>query len=179
MRNITLWNDNFGVNPFRGLMDLQRNLDRLFDDAFGESKGDRWSDEMVFHPACEVEETESYYLMSVDLPGVAKKDINIEVKDNQLFISGERKSEAKKRGLSERYYGKFHRVLILPTHVDAEKIEAQYEDGVLTVALPKAESARSRQIKISEGKGSFFGKFIGGTKEKEKEEKTVSAANAA
>lgn len=159
-------------------MDMQRNLDRMFDQAFGD-RTDRWTDETVFHPACEVEETDSHYVMSVDLPGVSKKDINIEAKDNQLIISGERKSEKKERGFSERTYGKFHRILTLPNGIDAEKIEAQYQDGVLTVALPKAESARPRQIKITDGKGSFFGRLVGGNKDTEKEVKSSSAASAA
>lgn len=176
MKNITLWNDNSPLSPWRGLMDLQRNLDRMFDQAFRDSRSDRWADESVFHPACDVEETDSHYVMSVDIPGVSKKDINIEVKDNQLFISGERKAERKERGVSERTHGKFHRIVTLPSGIDAEKIEAQYQDGVLTVALAKAESAKPRQIKITEGKTSFFGKLVGGNKDNEKEEKTTSSA---
>jgi len=157
MRYITLWNDN--VSPWRGL------IDRMFDQTFEDTAG--------FHPASDVEETNTHYVMSVDLPGVAKKDINIEVKDNQLYISGERKSEKRERGFSERYYGKFHRTFTLPTEVEVDKIEAHYQDGVLTVALPKAESVKPRQIKIGDGKSSLFGRLVGGTKETEKEVKAA------
>ncbi len=177
MRNLTLWNDS-SLSPWRGLMDMQRNLDRMFDQAFGDNS-DRWSDEAVFHPTCEVDETDSHFVMSVDLPGVSKKDINIEARENQLIISGERKSEKKERNFSERSYGKFQRILTLPSGLDADKIEAHYQDGVLTVALPKAESAKPRQIKITDGKGSFFGRLVGGNKENEKEVKSSSAASAA
>jgi len=178
MRNITLWSDNT-LGPWRGLLDLQRTLDRMFDHTFGDSQSEDWSDQPVFHPACEIEETDSHYLMSVDLPGVSKKDINIEVKDNQLFITGERKYENKNRRTSERCYGKFHRVVTLPTGLNSENIEAQYQDGVLTVALPKAESAKPKQIKISDGKGTFFGKLRGVNKESDRQEKEASAINAA
>jgi HSP20 family protein len=151
----------------------------MFDYNFGDPQGEGWSDQPVFHPACEIEETESHYLMSVDLPGISKNDINIEVKNNQLFITGERKYENKNRRASERFYGKFHRVVTLPTGLNSENIEAQYQDGVLTVALPKAESAKPKQIKISEGKGGFFGKLLGVNKKSEKLEKEASAINAA
>src|SRR5688500_3277024 len=117
MKNLSLWNDiSFG--PWRGLLDLQRNLDRMFDQAFGPSQGDRWEDQPVFHPAVDVDETDSHFTIGLDLPGVSKKDINIEVRDNQLLISGERKNEKRERGFSERFYGKFHRVVTLPSGID-------------------------------------------------------------
>ena len=181
MKNLALWNDNYS-SPWRSLMDLQRNIDRMFDQAFSPVSSGDWNEERIFHPACDIDETESHYVMSVDLPGMSKKDINIEARENQLFISGERKSERKSNGASERFYGKFHRVVTLPEGVDAERIEAQYQDGVLKVALPKLESAKPRQIKITDGKGSFFGRLLGKSEAPEKEERTekaVSAVNAA
>ena len=153
MKTLTLWNDNSSLSPWRRLMELQRNWDPTLEQALEE--------EVVTLPACDLEETDSHWLMSVDLPGVAKKDISIEVKDDQLVITGERKSENKKRGFSERYYGKFQRALTLPSGVDPEKIEANYQDGVLTVAIAKAESVKPRQIKITEGKSSILGKLRG------------------
>lgn len=180
MRNLITWNENNTTyNPWRGLMDLQRQLDRVFDRTFSEARADRWDDETVLHPAVDLEETDSHYVMSVDLPGVSKKDIQIEVKDNQVHISAERKNEKKASGYSERYFGKFQRILSIPDGIDADKIEAQYQDGVLSLAVPKAESAKPRQIKITEGKSTFFGKLLGGTKETEKEQKTVSSATQA
>lgn len=180
MRNLTTWNENStAYNPWRGLMDLQRHLDRVFDQTFGDARTDRWDDESVLHPAVDLEETEAHYVMSVDLPGVSKKDIQIEVKDNQVHISAERKNEKKTSGYSERYFGKFHRILTMPDGIDADKIEAQYENGVLNLAVPKAESAKPRQIKIADGKSTFFGKLLGVNKEPEKEPKTVTSATQA
>jgi HSP20 family protein len=167
MRHLTLWNDAFELTPWRGLHSLQRDFDRLFEVTTRDPKLDKDNSEVVFQPAVEMEETESHYLMNVDLPGVAKKDIQIELKNNQLHIWAERKNEKKTPNYSERYYGKFHRVFTLPEGLESEKIEAQYQDGVLSLAVPKAEASKPRQIKITEGKSSFFGKLIGGNKETE------------
>ena len=169
MRNITLWNEPIAQSPWRALFDIQRNLDRMFED--------KMSEERVFQPALELEESDSHFVYNVDMPGIPKKDIRIELRDDQLFIEGERKAENKNSAYSERYYGKFSRVLTLPANVDTEKIEANYEDGVLKLVLPKAEMAKPKQIKISEGKSSLFGKFLG-TKEEDKEKKTVSTTAA-
>jgi HSP20 family protein len=174
---ITLWNSSSSVSPWRTLLDFQRNLDRMMNFTFADTQGDSWSDQLVFHPPCDVEETESHYLVSADLPGISKKDINIEMRDNQIFITAERKSERKSTKASERYYGKFHRVVNLPAGVDADKIEAQYVDGVLTVALPKSEAAKGRQIKITDGKSSIFGKLLGKSESEGKEERTVKSVN--
>jgi HSP20 family protein len=179
MSNLSIWSDNATANQWRGLMDLQRNLDLVFDRAFGNVKIDPWDDETVFHPAVDMEETDSHYVMNVDLPGVSKKDIQVEFKDNELHISAKRKNEKKTSAYSERYYGKFHRVFTVPSGIDTEKIEAQYQDGVLSLAVPKSESAKPRQIKITDGKSSFFGKLLGGNKETEKEQKTISGTTQA
>jgi HSP20 family protein len=109
----------------------------------------------TFNVACDVEETGSHYLMSFDLPGISKEDVKIEVVDNKLTVSGERKSEKKddknNHYVTERHYGSFQRSFTLPSTIDASHVEASYKDGVLQIALPKAESAKPRQIKISEG----------------------------
>jgi HSP20 family protein len=159
-------------------MDLQSDLDRMFVPAFAASSDDEWNEGLVFRPACEIEETDSHYVMSVDLPGIARKVISIEAKDNRLFLSGERKPARKSNSASERCYGKFHRVFTLPQGIEADRIEAQYQDGVLTIALPKSEAAKPRQIKITDGKGSFFGKLLGKSDAPEKQERTLSAVAA-
>ena len=134
-----------------------------------------WRDGMLdsyetpaFRPVVDVEETETHFMVSLDVPGVSKKDITIELRDNELLISGERKS-----------HGKFQRVLTLPTGIETDKIEAEHRDGVLTVALPKSESAKPRRIKISEGEGSFFGKFLGKAQEPKREIETKEVSKTA
>ncbi len=162
MRNLTLWNDNLNTSPWFNLVDLQRNWEKLFEEA-------TTPQEKLFHPACDVEESETHYLMNFDLPGVAKKDIHIEVKENELSITGERKTDRKSNAFAERFQGKFHRVLTLPVDADAQKIEAHYQDGVLSIALAKVEAVKPREIKIGDTKPAAF----------EKAAEKVSAVNVA
>jgi HSP20 family protein len=125
-----------------------------------------------WQPACDVEEAKDHYLLSMDMPGVPKNQIKIEVVDNQLLVSGERKQEEKKNidgaWYAERRFGKFHRSFSLPVGVDSEKVEANYEDGILTIYVPKAESAKPRQVKITNAKGTgFLGRLIGSSSDHE------------
>ncbi len=171
---ITRWNDLF---PWRDFADLQREVGRLFDD-FTPSSRTLTTTQRAYAPMCDVQETEEHYLMSFDLPGVSKDNIKIEMVDNQLMISGERKHESETKNgsyqLSERSYGRFQRAFTLPATVDADKIEASYQDGVLRLAVPKAESSRPRQIQIGEGKPSVFGRLLGSSKTTEKKDTKVA-----
>jgi HSP20 family protein len=123
-----------------------------------------------FQPRCDISETKDHYLVSFDMPGVKKEDIKLEVQDNQLVISGERNREIREGDgkttlRHERVYGKFERAFTLPTSIDADKIEAHYEDGVLNVVLPKAEVAKGRTIQIQTGQNGFFSKLLSAKKE--------------
>lgn len=114
---------------------------------------DVFSKEDYYAPACEIVDEDKSYLVSLDIPGLKQDEIDIEVKDNHLYISGERKmSETTKKESylrSERRYGKFSRVFSLPQNVNADKIEAKFENGVLDVVLPKEEKSTTKKIKIS------------------------------
>jgi HSP20 family protein len=134
-----------------------------------------------FLPSCDVRETKDRYLVTFDMPGVKKDDIKIEVQNNQLHISGERRYEIKEeeRGSNlrhERAYGKFERTFILPSKINCDNIEAQYEDGVLNVALPKAEVTKGRIIPIQSGQGGFFSKLMGAKKEDSAEIKDIKSS---
>lgn len=87
------------------------------------------------------------------MPGLKREDIGVSLQDGALVISGERKAEKVEDGVEihrqERFYGKFQRALTLPAPVAADKVKAQYKDGVLTVTLPKAEEAKPKQIDVS------------------------------
>lgn len=149
------------------MADFRRQFDRLFDD-FWSVPSLLSAKEIEWSPYCEVEEEDDHYLLTAELPGVSKDDVKIEVSGHQISISGERKTEAKKKHegstYSERHFGRFFRSFTLPSGVDADKAEAQYKDGILKVYLPKSEAARPRQIKI--GEGGVFNRLLGG-KEKE------------
>lgn len=123
-------------------------------------------DERSFAPGCEVTEHEGHFLLSMDLPGIKKEDVKIDLTENLLTISGERKRESngdkqQKFQLFERSYGFFKRSFTLPTSVDGNKVEARYENGVLDLYLPKIEAAKPRKIEIQNSKSGFFEKLLG------------------
>jgi HSP20 family protein len=131
-----------------------------------------------FQPSCDISETESHYMVSFDMPGVKKENIKVEVQGNKLVVSGERQREAAVQDgeatlRTERVYGKFERSFLLPNSANAEKIEAHFENGILNVALPKAETAKSKSVKIQTGNSSFLNKLMGSKNEGTKELKDV------
>lgn len=140
---------NDGYSPVWGLSNLHRDLDGLFETFFSPTGAARAG---AFHPACDFEETPTHFLATFDLGGVKKEDIQVEVKENQLHVFGEKREEKKttegKRHLSERSYGSFERWFTFPTAVDSDKVEATFKDGVLDVKVPKSEKAKGRKISI-------------------------------
>jgi HSP20 family protein len=162
-------------------MELRREMDKLFDDFWASPTATQM--EHNWNPPVEVEENDDHYLLSMEIPGIPRDQIKIECVDNQVTISGERRKENRKtengRSYSERQYGKFYRSFTLPAGVNADKVEAHFEDGVLRIYVPKAESAKPRQIKITNGSGTgFFGKLLGQSP-KEKEELHSSSERTA
>lgn len=109
--------------------------------------------DMTWTPRVDVHETDTDILMDVEVPGLKKEDIKVEVKNNTLTISGERKYEREsKEGESsrvERHYGKFERSFGLPETVAADKISAEYDSGVLQLKLPKTEKALPKEISVN------------------------------
>jgi HSP20 family protein len=150
-----------GLEPFRRMAQLQREFDRIFGDAQSNGGSSLANFE---NPSCDVEESEDHYLMALDLPGMKKEDIKIELHDGNLRIWGERsrESEEKKKGIyrSERFYGSFERSFRLPYDVKAEDIQTEYKDGVLRLAVPKSAAAPSKQIKIGDSKPGFFDRLL-------------------
>lgn len=158
-----------------GLSDLRREMDRVFDDFWSSPLSSAQETTTSWSPRTDVDETEDHYMVSLELPGMKRDELKIEVVDNQVVISGERKQEEKSRQrgslYSERRYGKFQRVFSLPAHVDTSKIEAQYQDGILNVYVPKSEAAKPRQIKIGDpSAGNIFSRLLG---KKEDPAKTI------
>lgn len=150
----------YPTNKNSGLPVFRREFDRLFDDFWGVpalSSGPELPS--VWNPSTDIDEEEDHFLLTLDIPGMKREDLRIEVHNDQVLVSGERKAREKRNGYSERRYGRFQRSFTLPTHVDAGRIEAQYTDGVLKVYLPKSEAAKPRSIQIGDGKdGGFLGK---------------------
>lgn len=131
---------------------LRNNERAAYRNDLGRLFGDFWAlptqQTATWAPHADIDEEEAFYSLSLDLPGLKKEDLTIEVEQDQVVVSGERKPPEKRGLYSERKYGKFQRTFTLPTHVDTAKIEAKFEDGVLRVKVPKAETAKPRQVKI-------------------------------
>jgi HSP20 family protein len=104
-------------------------------------------------PALDVYDGKDNFVVTLEVPGMKKEDIEISLHDGMLTVSGERKDEREQTEgqafRSERYFGKFQRSLSLPAAVDANKVKGSYKDGVLTIHLPKAEEAKPKQIAVS------------------------------
>jgi HSP20 family protein len=143
--------------PVRELNTIQNEMNRLFNSFFdspspangGQGVARRWI------PPMDVVETDDHFVLRADLPGMSEKDVNIELEDSVLTISGERKAEHEQR--TEGYYrverasGSFSRSLTLPEGVDADGIQASFENGVLEVRIPKPEQHKPRKVQISLG----------------------------
>jgi HSP20 family protein len=131
------------------LFSLRDEMDRLFDQFFAPWEG---RTENLYAPTVNIAESDQAYEVSVDLPGLKPDEFNVEWKDNALWITGERKQEMEDTGKTyhrvERYYGQFRRVIPLETAVEAEKIHAEYKDGVLRLSVPKSEKAQPKKITV-------------------------------
>jgi HSP20 family protein len=129
------------------LPELQDELERLFTFPLLAANGTA-----PWVPALDVYEEKDNYVVQVELPGVNKEDVKLSLEQGTLTITGERKREAKPEGTQayhcERFQGRFQRTINLPETIAADKVTAQYKDGVLTVTLPKHEAAKPRQIDI-------------------------------
>ena len=141
------------LTPFRGASTLQDQINRLFNDAF--ERGSEESNLTTWAPAVDINETEHELVVKADLPGVDPKDLDIRVENNVLTIRGERKFEKNLNEENylrvERAYGSFSRSFSLANSVNPEGIKADYENGVLTLNIPKREEAKPKQVKVNVG----------------------------
>jgi HSP20 family protein len=140
-------------DPARELDSLQSEMNRLFGTFFGaraaDGDGRRWV------PAIDLVETDEHLVLRADLPGLDREDVNVEIKDGVLTISGERKEEHEERADGyhrvERAFGTFSRSLALPDGIDAEKVRADFDKGVLEVRIPKPEERKPHRVQIGAG----------------------------
>ncbi|MFP4112835.1 MAG: Hsp20/alpha crystallin family protein [Spirochaetota bacterium] len=150
--NIVRRNRNNLWDPVGELDRIRREIDEMFDPAARRFFSDGLFDR-EFSPAMDVVENDDGFLVSVDLPGVDRKDLEISVADNILTIKGEKKGDREEKESTyyrkETWEGSFQRTLSLPHGVDAEKIDAKMRDGVLAISLPKREEAKPKQIAVN------------------------------
>ncbi|MCB0103865.1 MAG: Hsp20/alpha crystallin family protein [Anaerolineales bacterium] len=144
MSNIIRW------EPAREMMTLREAMDRLFDDAFTRPlslAGSNWS-----IPAVDMYQTDNEVVVKAALPGIKADEVQINVTGEVLTLKGETKqeSETKEKAyhIREQRWGTFERSLVLPTEVVADKAKADFENGILTITLPKAEEVKPKTISI-------------------------------
>lgn len=141
-------------NPFREMVAMQSAMDRIFDETWRDARP-YWTENNL---PIDVQENEDAFTVVANIPGVNADDINVNLHDNILTISFEttqendNQDENKRVLIQERVYGKFSRSFRLGQHVNAENVEAAYDNGVLTLTLPKSEEAKPRQITVKNGK---------------------------
>jgi HSP20 family protein len=156
-------------NPLNEVFNLQHEMNRLFDNLVPATRRqvDPEAEGAVWRPVVDIHEDENNYTIDVELPGLAREDVKINFQDDTLTISGERRYSYEKRNEEngngngngvhakerscrrmERFYGRFFRSFTLPTTVNPDGIRAKFENGILTVTVPKAEAVKPRQIEI-------------------------------
>jgi HSP20 family protein len=167
MSNLELWRtDRSPFSLLRNWDSITKELDGFFND-FDKAVAPNRSGikDNMLSPACDVQEDEKGFLLSFDLPGFKKEDVDIELIGNRLTVSGKRDRESTAKDARfhrlERSHGEFRRVFELPENAKSDGVEASYENGVLYLMIPKAEMERPRKVEITEGKGGFLKKLIG------------------
>ena len=149
MTVITRW------DPFREFTTVQDRLNRLFRESYGNEGREEALTTSSFAPAVDVYEDEHNVTLKVQVPGIEEKDIDIRIENNTLTLHGERKFEKEEKEENfrrvERQYGSFTRTFTLPSIVDPEKVQANYDKGILKVVLPKKAEAKPKQIKVNVG----------------------------
>lgn len=139
-------------SPFWPLNRLQENMDQFFEAPFSSWLAPTEDLFEAWVPTLDVYEDKEKVYVKVELPGMKREEIEVYFSGEMLNIAGERKEETEHKSAeayrSERYFGRFHRSLALPAAVEANKIEAHYKDGVLTVICPKTEEAKRKEVEI-------------------------------
>ncbi|OUL24894.1 Hsp20/alpha crystallin family protein [Nostoc sp. 106C] len=138
-------------NPWQELNAIQRQINSLFEDTRVPSTA--FEKGLVRVPAAELQETEDAIHLKLELPGIEAKDLDIQVTEKAVYVSGERKSENKTedKGVTktEFHYGKFQRVIPLPAPIQNTNVTADYKDGILNLTLPKTEQAKNKVVKVN------------------------------
>jgi len=142
-------------NPVREIVDMQRQLDHVFNEVNRNFSDNDWTERGNWL-ALDVHENDDNYIVKTDLPGINPDDIDITLHENTLTITAESNREDVQQGehriVSERRYGRFQRSIRLPNSVDADKVEANYDNGVLMLTLAKSEASKPRQISVNNAK---------------------------
>lgn len=141
-----------GASPWQELREMREELDRFLTTAF---RGAMGRGALEWTPPVDIIERENELVLTAELPGMRREDVEVELENNVLTIRGEKRAEHEEKGeeryIYERQFGEFTRSFTLPRTVDADRIRARFSDGVLTVTMPKVEESRGKRIDIEGG----------------------------
>jgi HSP20 family protein len=139
-------------NPWQELNTLQRQFDRMFEEPFASNSVVKFGN-IAKVPAAEISETEDAVQLKLEVPGMEAKDLDVQVTETAVYVSGDRKSETKQeengKTRSEFYYGKFQRVIPLPVRIQNTNVTAEYKDGILHLTLPKTVAEKNKVVKVN------------------------------
>jgi HSP20 family protein len=148
---IERWFNKKSLNPFQNQLEIQDSFDRLFNE-FMNLKMTNGIKDLPFSPSCELTEQDNNYVLKFDLPGISKENVQVVADNDNLIVRAERKeekkSETKKKFFSEVYYGSYARSFTMPGPIDDKQIDAKFDNGVLTIKVPKSESSNAKRIAI-------------------------------
>ncbi|NIO47999.1 MAG: Hsp20 family protein [Candidatus Aminicenantes bacterium] len=144
-------------DPFRDLITLRERMNRLFEETFPSRGEEKELTARSWAPAVDIYEKENAIVLTTEVPGIDEKDIEIKIEDNTLTLKGERKFEKETKEEDyhriERSYGSFHRSFTLPHYIDEDKINAEFENGVLKITMPKKAELKAKKVKVLKPKG--------------------------
>ena len=146
------WRPRWGITPWRPFREIE-DWERHLEDFFGRPMLRLPVEEKGWMPAVDIFEKDDKFVVKAELPGMKEEDIDVSVVGDTLMIKGEKKTETEVKEENyyrcERAYGSFYRSVPLPSTVDADKIEANFEDGVLEVTLPKSAEVKPKKVAVS------------------------------
>ena len=139
-------------DPFRDMVTLREKMNRLFEDYSPARTEEKNIVAGSWAPSVDIYEAENELVLTAELPGIKEEDIEIKLEDNTLTIKGDRNFEKETKEENyhriERSYGSFFRSFTLPAYIDQEKIEAEHENGILKISMPKKHEAKSRKVRV-------------------------------
>jgi HSP20 family protein len=139
-------------DPYRDIVTLRDRMNRLFEEMSGPKSEDQDIMAGAWAPSVDIYENENEVVLAAEIPGVDEKDVEIKIEDNNLTLRGERKFEKETKEENyhriERSYGSFFRSFSLPSYIDQDRIEAEHENGVLKIRMPKRAELKPRKVKI-------------------------------
>ncbi len=149
LRGLARWQP-FGWEPFHELETLRSEMDRMFERWMPDAAGE---DGLAFIPSVEMDETDAEIHLKIEVPGLEANDLTVEVTEDSVSVKGERKSESESESegtiRSEFHYGRFKRMIPMPTLIQPDHVEANYDKGVIKLTLPKSDKEERKSIKVT------------------------------